>query len=114
LKNIASQTTVPFFPVKIFWVVIGVRILTRASIMVLTYDRKKLLPEKRYSRLAGHVFWRVQITTGKNYDPKKKVQSSGRRLKSMFFGRFKLQPEKITTPPKKDTVVWPTVEINLR
>ncbi len=28
--------------------------------------------EKTYSRLAGYVFQRVQITTGKNYDRKKK------------------------------------------
>jgi hypothetical protein len=45
--------------------------------MVLTYDRKQLLP-------AGHVFQRVQITTGKNYDPK-----------------------------KNGTVIWPTVEIHV-
>jgi hypothetical protein len=64
-------------------------VLTRKN-----YDRKK-----RYScHLAGYVFWRVQITTGKNYDqkkstvvwpsvgnwkklhPEKKVQLSGRRL----------------------------------
>jgi hypothetical protein len=31
----------------------------------------------------------------------------------MFFGGFKLQPEKITTRKKKGTVVWSTVEINL-
>jgi hypothetical protein len=71
--------------------------------MVLTYNRKQLLPEKKwYSRLAGHVIWRVQITTGKNYHPKKKkVQSSARWLKSMFFGGFKLQPEKITSRKKR-------------
>ncbi len=63
--------------------------MTRAPIMVLTYDRKIFLPEK-------------------------KVQSSGRQLKSMFFGGFKLQPETITTRKKLGTVVWPTVEINLR
>ncbi len=33
---------------------------------------------------------------------------------AMFFGGFKLQPEKITTRTKKGTVVWQTVEINLR
>jgi hypothetical protein len=82
--------------------------------MVLTYDRKILLPEKKVQSsgrpcfLAGsnynrkklqpekkgtvvwltveiHVFWRVQITTGNNYDP-----------------------------PKKGTVIWPAAEINLR
>jgi hypothetical protein len=51
----------------------------------------KLQPEKITTRKKkGTVVWptveiqvfrRVQITTGKNYDPKKKVQSSGRRLK---------------------------------
>ncbi len=50
--------------------------------MVLTYDRKKLLPEKK-----GTVVW-----------------------PAMFFGGFKLQPEKITARKKKGTVVWPTVE----
>jgi hypothetical protein len=78
--------------------------------MVLTYNRKKLLPEKKVQSsgwpyfLAGsnynrkklrpqkkgtvirpmveiHVFQRVQITNGKNYDPKKKVQLSGGWLK---------------------------------
>ncbi len=70
-KNIASQTTVPFFPAVIFLVVIGVRILTQTPIMVLT-TVKKYYRKKRYSRLAGY-----------------------------FFGGFKLQPEKITTGEKK-------------
>ncbi len=74
--------TVPFFfRAVIFLVVIGVRILTRAPIMVLTYDRKKLLPEKK-----GTVVW-----------------------PAMFFSGFKLQPEKNYDPKKKGTVVWPTV-----
>ncbi len=30
---------------------------------------------------------------------------------AMFFGGFKLQPEKITTRKKQGTVVWPTDEI---
>jgi hypothetical protein len=38
--------------------------------------------KKTYSRLAGHVFQLVQITTGKNYDRKKNVQSSGRQLET--------------------------------
>jgi hypothetical protein len=56
--------------------------------MVLTYNRKKLLPEKK-----GIVIW-----------------------PAMFFGRIKLQPEKNKKlqPEKKGAVVWPTVEINLR
>ncbi len=49
-----------------------------------TYTGKNYYRKKRYSRLAGYVFWRVQITTGKNYNR------------------------------KKGTVVWPTVEMNLR
>ncbi len=46
--------------------------------MVLTYDRKKLLPEKK-----GTVVW-----------------------PAMLFGGFKLQPEKITTRRKKGAVVY--------
>jgi hypothetical protein len=36
------------------------------------YNRKKLRPEKKVqsSRLTGRFFWRVQITTRKNYDRK--------------------------------------------
>ena len=47
LKNIAGQTTVPFyiFGSYFFRVVIDVCTLTQAAIMVLTYDRKKILPE---------------------------------------------------------------------
>ncbi len=41
------------------------------------YNPKKLRPKKRYSRLAGYVFW----TTGKKLRLEKKVQSSDRRLK---------------------------------
>jgi hypothetical protein len=84
-KNIAGQTTVPFyFRVVIFlgrnwWSYFD------TSTNYGTYIRpEKILPEKRYSHLAGHVFWRVQITTGK-----------------------------ITTRKKKSTVVWPTVEIHV-
>jgi hypothetical protein len=54
-KNIAGQTTVPFFPVVIFPVVstiIGVHVEMRTPITTRkNYDRKK-----RYSRLAGYVF----------------------------------------------------------
>jgi hypothetical protein len=47
-KNIAGQMTVPFFfGLLFFGVLIGVCILTRAPIMLLTYDRKKILPEKK-------------------------------------------------------------------
>ncbi len=53
--------------------------------MVLTCDRTKLLPEKK-----GTVVWLA-----------------------MFFGGFKLQPEKITTRKKKGTVLWPMVEIHV-
>jgi hypothetical protein len=37
-----------------------------------TYDRKKLIPEKRFSHLAGYVFWWIQITTGKKLRLEKK------------------------------------------
>ncbi len=53
--------------------------------MVLTYDRKKILAEKKGTEVCP----------------------------AMFFGGFKLQPEKITTRKKKGTVVWPTVEIHV-
>ncbi len=53
------------------------------------YNWKKLQPEKKgtvvWQTVEIHVFWRVQITTRKNYDPKKKVQSSGRWLKYTHF-----------------------------
>ncbi len=134
-----GQMTIPFFSVpNFFWwfekhsrpddctfffgsyffrvVIIGVCILTRAPIMVLTYDRKKLLPEKKlYSHLAGHVFWRVQISTGKNCDLKKKRYShhaDGWNKSQITVCRVKIQTpvitklEKITTGEKKGTVVW--------
>jgi hypothetical protein len=37
---------------------------------------------KRCSHLAGYFFRRVEITTGKNYERKKKVQASGRQLET--------------------------------
>jgi hypothetical protein len=49
------------------------------------YDRKKT-----YSRLAGYVFQRIQITTGKNYDRKKK----GTVVWPSFGNWKKLPPEK--------------------
>ncbi len=52
-----------------------------------------LRPEKKYSCLACYVFQRVQITTGKNYDRKKKVQSS--RLTGHFFRRVQITTRKI-------------------
>jgi hypothetical protein len=54
--------------------------------MVLTYDRKKLLPEKN----KGTVVWPAMFFGGSNYNQKK------------------------IRPKKKGTVVWPTVEINFR
>ncbi len=76
--------TVPFFPVVIF---LGCNWCSYfdTNTNYGTYNRKKLLPEKK-----GAVVW-----------------------PAIFFGGFKLQPEKITTG-EKGTVVWPTVEINLR
>ncbi len=76
--------------------------MTQAPTMVLTYDRKKLLQEKKNT-----VVWLAMFFGGFKLQPekittqKKNVQSSGQRLKSMFFGRFKLQPETIKTPQKK-------------
>jgi hypothetical protein len=64
------------------------------------YNRKKM-----YSRLAGYVFQRVKITTGKKYNQKNKVQLSC--LTGHFSGGFKLQPEKITNGKIKGTVIWP-------
>ncbi len=46
------------------------------------YDRKKM-----YSHLAGYVFQRVQITTGKNYDRKKGTVKSSDRP---FFWRVQI------------------------
>ncbi len=85
--------------------------------------------KKTYSRLAGYVFQRVQITTGKNYDRKKRYSRVA--WPAVFSGGFKLQPEKITTGKikkvqlsgrwrwlrfggnvttrKKRTVVWPAM-----
>ncbi len=68
---------------------------------------EKIMTGKRYSRLA--VGWnKSQITvcclkrqtptiTGKNYDPKKKVQPSGRWLEYMSKYKHQLRQEKITT-----------------
>ncbi len=84
LKNIAGQTTVPFFPVVIFsgcnWC-----LYFDMNTNYGTYNWKKILPEK-------------------------KVQSSGRQF---FSAGSNYNLKKITTG-KKGTVVWPTVEINLR
>ena len=84
--------------------------------MILTYHRKKILPEKKVQsyRLAGHVFWRVQITTGKNYAPKKQGTVVWPTVEIHVFWRVQITTEKVMTPPKKGTVVWPLVEINLR
>jgi hypothetical protein len=60
---------------------------------------------KTYRRLAGYVFQRVQITTRKNYDRKKRY--SRVVWPAIFSGGFKLQPEKITTGKIKGTVIWP-------
>jgi hypothetical protein len=57
-----------------------------------------------YSRLAGYVFQRVQITTGTNYDQKKRY--SRVVWPAIFSGGFKLQPEKNMTGKIKGTVIW--------
>jgi hypothetical protein len=90
LKNIASQTTVPFFPGVIFsghnWCS-----YFDTSTNYGTYIRA----EKITTRKKGTVIWPAMFFSGFKLQPKKittqkkKVQSSGRRLKSMFFGGFK-------------------------
>ncbi len=61
---------------------------------------------KTYSPLAGYVFQWVQITTGKNYDQKKKVLSS--RLTGHFFpAGSNYNQNKITTGKIKGTVICP-------
>jgi hypothetical protein len=40
-----------------------------------------------YSRLAGYVFQRVQITTGKNYDRKKNVPAVSWKLEKITSGK---------------------------
>ncbi len=60
--------------------------------------------KKRYSHLAGHVFWQVQITTGKNYDPKKKRYrhlADGWNKSQITVGHIIIKLEKITTRKKK-------------
>ncbi len=54
--------------------------------------------KKTYSRLAGYIFQRVQVTTGKNYDRKKMVQSS--RLTGRFFRRVQITTRKKLRPEK--------------
>jgi hypothetical protein len=71
-KNMASQTTVPFFSGSIFFrsyvsTIIGARVKIQTQIR----PKKITTRKKRYSRLAGYVFQ----TTRKNYVPKKKRYS---------------------------------------
>ena len=61
--------------------------------------------KKTYSRLAGYVFQRVQITTRKNYDRKKNVQSG-----QLCFSAGSNYNRKKLRPKKKPTVVQPSVE----
>ncbi len=85
-KNIAGQTTVPFFPVVIF------------------------LGPNWCSYFDTSTNYGTYIRPEKNTTRKKKVQSSGQLcfLAGSNYNRKKLWPE------KKGTVIWPTVEINLR
>jgi hypothetical protein len=87
LKNIAGQTTVPFF----FWVVIFSGHNWCSYFDTSTNYGTYIRPEKITTRKKGTVIW-----------------------PAMFFGRFKLQLQKNTTRKKKGTVICPTVEINLR
>jgi hypothetical protein len=81
-----------------------------------TYIRPEIITtrKKRYSHLAGHVFWWVQITTGKNYAPKKQGTVVWPTVEIHVFWRVQITTEKIMTQKKKGSVVWPMVEINLR
>jgi hypothetical protein len=94
--------------------------LTRTPNIVLTTGKITTRKIKRYNHLAGYVFRRVQITTGKNYydlknyDRKKKVQLSGRLcfLVGSNYNRKKLRPEKKNrsqnNPPENNVVPVPT------
>jgi hypothetical protein len=70
--------------------------------------------KKRYSRLAGHVFLRVQITTGKKLQPEKKGTVVWPTVEIHVFWWVQITTGNNYYPKKKSTVVWPTVEINLR
>ncbi len=115
-----GQTTVPFFPVEFFSGDINL-------VFVFWHDRRlpylrfKLLPEKkRYSRLTGRFFWRVQITTRKNYVRQKKgtvvwpmeaaqiwrecydqKKKTYRRLAGYVFQWFQITTRKNLRPVKK-------------
>jgi hypothetical protein len=75
---------------------------------------EKILPEKRYSCLAGYFFQWVQITTRKNYDRKKRYSRLANGGGSDLVGtKYKhqlwyLRPEKNGTG-KKGTVVWSAI-----
>jgi hypothetical protein len=109
-KNIAGQMAIPFF-----W---GVVIFSGRN-WCLYFDTstnygtyiwpKKLLPEKRHSHLASHVFRRVQITTGKNMTRKKRYSrlAKGWNKSQITVCRVKIRTpiitklEKIKTRKKK-------------
>ncbi len=114
-KNIAGQTTVPFFPVIIF---LGCNSWSYfdTSTNYGTYIRpEKITTRKKVQPSGWPCFFGGSNYNRKKIPPeKKKVQSSGRRLKSMFFGGVQITTGKNYDPKKKSTVVWPTVEINLR
>ncbi len=89
-KNIAGETTVPFFPVVIFS---GRNWCSHFNMNTNygTYNRKNYYRKKRYSRLASYVFRRIQITTGKYYDLKKKIDPKTIHrniMQSQFLPKF--------------------------
>jgi hypothetical protein len=114
-EKIAGQMTVPFFPVIIFsgrnWCSY---FDTSTNFGTYIQPEKNTTRKKRYSHLAGHVFWWVQITTKKNYDPKKKGTVVWPMVEIHVFWWVQITTGNNFDPKKKGTVVWPTVEINLR
>ncbi len=143
-KNIAGQTTVPFFYGLYFWgVIIGGRILTRAPIMILTkkkvqssgwpcflagsnYNQKKLRPpQKGDSCLADG--WNQSFSAGSNYN-RKQLRPGKKRYSDLADGwnksqitvcRVKIRTPIITKleklwPEKKGTVVWSTTSQKCR
>jgi hypothetical protein len=118
-KNIAGQTTVPFWGGLKNFLVCNWCSNFETSTNYVTYIRPEIIStrKKRYSCLAGHVFWQGSNYNRKNCDPKKKVQSSGRQLKCISDNRLSCQNRntnyyktgKKYDPKKKGAVVWSSV-----
>ncbi len=78
--------TVPFFQVVIIIPTSGHRRLdlffSGRNYVKIGFGGNVMTGKKTYSRLAGYVFQRVQITTKNKLQPEKNVQSSGRQLET--------------------------------